>query len=60
MTLRHCKHVHIVVLVVSKKAGVLRSPSSDAPLMMTCEHMENTERGPPRQRANVHAAFHGA
>ena len=32
MTLRHCKCVHIVVLVVPKRGeGVLRTPSSDAP-----------------------------
>ena len=31
MTLRHCKRVHIAVLVVPKRGGVLRTPSSDTP-----------------------------
>ena len=32
LTLRHCKRVHIVVLVVPKRGGgVLGTPSSDAP-----------------------------
>ena len=31
MTLRHCKRVHTVVLVVPKRGRFLRTPSSHAP-----------------------------